>query len=92
MDRKCKCGNFFDLRECSGICPECKTDIFEHPETQNVLGTLNCNYGYNGFKPILKGTPIIQLDKERCYFEMEDFKGKTHKQIFRIETLKPHIS
>lgn len=56
-----------------------------------ILGYLNCNFGYNGFKPICKGT-VVYKENERCYFEMEDFNGKMHKQIFRIETLKPHIT
>jgi hypothetical protein len=57
-----------------------------------IIGHLNRDYGYNGFKPILKGTSVYKLDNEKCYFEMETFKGEIHKQIFKIETLKPHLN
>ena len=35
MERKCSCGNFFDVRECNGICPECKKDIFNQSTQDN---------------------------------------------------------
>jgi hypothetical protein len=57
-----------------------------------IIGTLNIDYGYNGFKPILKGTPVYKLDNERCYFEMETFKGEIHRQIFKTASLSKHIN
>jgi hypothetical protein len=56
-----------------------------------IIGLLNRDYGYNGYFLIEKETPIYLLDKDRCYFLMQTLKGEMHRQIFRIETLKPHI-
>jgi hypothetical protein len=56
-----------------------------------IIGYLNREYGYNGYLPIEKGTPIYMLDKNRCYFLMQTLKGEMHRQIFITETLKPHI-
>ena len=56
-----------------------------------IIGYLNRDYGYKGFKMIPKGTAVYKLDNERCYFEMETFNGEIHKQIFKTETLKTHI-
>ena len=48
MERKCSCGNFFDLRECSGICPECNKDIFNQSTQDNNVSkkpnNLNMKY------------------------------------------------
>ena len=56
-----------------------------------IIGHLNRDYGYNGYFPIEKETPIYRLDKDRCYFLMQTLKGEMHRQIFKIETLNPHI-
>jgi hypothetical protein len=57
-----------------------------------IIGLLNRDYGYNGYFPIEKETPIYHLDKDRCYFLMQTLKGEMHRQIFRIESLSNHIN
>jgi hypothetical protein len=59
--------------------------------TNTIIGHLNRDYGYNGYLPIEKGTPIYRLDNYRCYFLMQTLKGETHRQIFITESLNPHI-
>lgn len=92
MDRPCiNCQKYFDIREHNGKCPNCNFDNFEMQKETEILGYLNRDFGYNGFKPISKGT-VVYRENERCYFEMEDFSGKIHRQYFKIETLKQSIS
>jgi hypothetical protein len=57
-----------------------------------IIGHLNRDYGYNGYLPIENGTPIYQLDNNRCYFLMQTLTGEMHRQVFIIETLSKHIN
>ena len=57
-----------------------------------IIGTLNRDYGYNGYCLIEKETPIYQLDKYRCYFLMQTLKGEMHRQIFKTASLSKHIN
>ena len=57
-----------------------------------LIGKLNKDFGYKGFKPIEIGTDVF-LFKDRYYFEMIPLNGgKTVIQKFYKETLTPCIN
>ncbi|MDY0270139.1 hypothetical protein [Trichloromonas sp.] len=56
-----------------------------------LIGYLNRNFGYNGFKPIEIGTPVY-LHKDRYYFNMEPINGgQSVIQKFYKDTLHNYI-
>ena len=79
MDRKCKCGNFFDLRECSGICPECNKDIFNQSTQENNVSKKPNNLNMSKqqtalqqfYEAILSGKITDTLANIDYYLELE---------------------
>lgn len=60
-------------------------------ETPVLVGYLIRDYGYNGFKPIEKGTPVYSFE-DRYYFEMQPLNGgNTIRQKFYKSDLSHHI-
>jgi hypothetical protein len=54
------------------------------------IGTLRREYGYNGFKPIKKGT-LIYGDTSRCFFIRTTLQGDEQRLYFNTKTLQPDI-
>lgn len=61
-------------------------------ELPKIIGYLNREYGFHGYKMSITGTPIYELDN-MYYFESfpENEKHEVRKVKFYKETLKPHI-
>ena len=64
MERKCSCGNFFDVRECNGICPECNKDIFNQSTQDNNVSKKPNNLNMSKQEPIKKCTGCDRLSTD----------------------------
>jgi len=51
------------------------------------IGTLSREYGYNGFKPLHKGTPIFK-DGNRYFFVRHNLNGDSERLYFSDVILK----
>lgn len=62
-------------------------------EVEIVVGTLNKEFGYNGFLPIKAGTPVYEY-KGSYFFNMETIKEPKQiiQQKFYKEDLKSSIN
>ena len=72
MERKCSCGNFFDVRECNGICPECTKDIFNQSTQDNNVSKKTNNLDMK-IKSISK--IIHQNNVEKGFWENKETKN-----------------
>lgn len=58
---------------------------------QTLIGHLNRDYGYIGFKPIKKGHPVYEF-KDRYFIEIEPLLDNSKiRQKFYKEDLSKHI-
>jgi hypothetical protein len=93
MERQCICGNFFDVREWSGICPDCKTNIWEIYVVENPKPTTNNQNLLDWWNTGTKMTDRTRLRIEiyENYYEVnkikiEDrYKINLRKQITKIK-------
>ena len=93
MERQCICGNFFDVREWSGICPDCKTNIWEVYVVENPKPTTNNQNLLDWWNTGTKMTDRTRLRIEiyENYYEVnkikiEDrYKINLRKQITKIK-------
>ena len=73
-------------------------DIIEDKEPEDkkepiLIGYLKKEFGYNNYKPILKGSNVYYDSiKDRYFFDMEPLNGtKTIRQYFYKKNLEPVI-
>jgi len=73
---------------------ELRNKVYSYEPIQDkpiLVGYLNTQFGYNGFKKIPIGAPVYLLN-DRYYFEMFTPSGERHIQKFHKETLHPCIN
>lgn len=93
MERQCICGNFFDVREWSGICPDCKTNIWEVYVVENPKPTTNNQNLLDWWNTGTKMTDRTRLRVEiyENYYEVnkikesDRYKINLRKQITKIK-------
>lgn len=93
MERQCICGNFFDVREWSGICPDCKTNIWEVYIVENPKPTTNNQNLLDWWNTKTKVNERTQLRIEiyENYYEVnkikesDRYKINLRKQITKIK-------
>lgn len=61
-------------------------------EKPQIVGTLNKNFGYNGYKPILAGTPVYEIDGTYFFYGEVEASGIITGIKFNKETLEPAIN
>jgi hypothetical protein len=94
MERQCICGNFFDVREWSGICPDCKTNIWEVYVVEKPKLPDNCPQHLKEWwesKTSLTERTKLRLELYENYYdifrikESDRWKVNLRKQITKIK-------
>lgn len=66
--------------------------IVNDAENPQIIGTLNKNFGYNGYKPILAGTYVYEMDGAYFFYGEVEASGIITEIKFNKETLEPAIN
>jgi hypothetical protein len=93
MERQCICGNFFDVREWNGICPDCKNNIWKVYVVENPKPTTNNQNLLDWWNTGTKMTDRTRLRIEiyENYYDMfrikesDRWKVNLRKQITKIK-------
>ena len=66
-------------------------DVIEDNNDERIVGRLNKNFGFNGYKPILAGTLVYERDNVYYFYGEVEASGIITQIKYNKETLEPCI-